>query len=377
MNDGGGGIDRAWLLYGAYGFTGELIAREAVSRGQRPVLAGRSRARTEALARELDLPCRVFDLEDGSRLREGLAGIAAVLHAAGPFSATYRAMVQACLDVGCHYVDITGEIDVLEGVLALGNRAREAGVVLLPGAGFDVVPSDCLAVRLAGRIPRPSHLDIAFIASGRPSAGTLKGVVEGLSRPGRIRSGGRLVDVPHGAIVRMVPFSDRSRRCVSIPWGDVSTAWHSTGVASVRVFTPMPGPVHGMTRALAWLGGRAAVRGAALKVLDRFRGGPGGAELARGRARVWAEVRNEAGERASGELTTPNAYAFTADSACEAVLELLDARATGPAPGAWTPAKALGSGFVDRLSGVSWTLPVQGATGGGGRERDGVVARDK
>ncbi len=357
MSDDGQSAGGRWLLYGAYGFTGGLIARLAVARGLAPVLAGRNRARTEALARELGLPSRAFPLDDADQARAGIDGMAAVVHAAGPFAWTYRSMTEACLGAGCHYLDITGEIEVLEAVHALDDRARDAGVVLLAGAGFDVVSTDCAAVRVARRIAAPTHLDIAFTASGRPSTGTLKGMVEGLARPGQIRRDGRLVDVAHGRLTRTIPFTDRPRSCMCIPWGDVSTAWYSTGIPEIRVFTPVPRGLLRTSGPLRWLSRQRPARRAVQALLDRLRGGPDAAELASGMARVWAEAWNEEGERAAVELTTPNAYAFTADSACTAVTELLRDDYAGPPAGALTPAMAFGSGFVDRMKGVTWSRP--------------------
>jgi saccharopine dehydrogenase (NAD+, L-lysine-forming) len=355
VTDGGQSRSRSWLLYGAYGFTGELIARLAAARGLAPVLAGRSHARTEALARELELPYRVFPLDDADGAQAGIDGMGAVLHAAGPFAGTYRPMTEACLRSGCHYLDITGEIEVLEGVFSLDQRARDAGVVLLPGVGFDVVPTDCAAVEVARRVAAPTHLDIAFTVSGRPSTGTLKGMVEGLARPGTIRRAGQLVDVPHGQLMRSIPFTDRTRDCVSIPWGDLSTAWVSTGIPDIRVFSPAPRALRRMSTPLQWIARRPLARRAAQAMLDRLRGGPDDTELASGAARVWAEAWNDDGQRAWVELTLPNAYAFTADSACTAVTELLGADYRGPPAGALTPAMAFGSDFVGRMAGVRWS----------------------
>ena len=225
-----------WLVYGAYGYTGRLIAQRALERGHRPVLAGRDRARVEQLARELSLPCRVFDLADGDRVARGLEGMSAVLHAAGPFVRTWRPMVDACIEAGAHYLDITGEIAVFEGLHSLDRAARDAGVALLPGVGFDVVPTDCAAAKVARRLVAPVELDLAFHARGGISRGTLKTAIEGLGGPGKARRDGRIVDVPIGALQREIPFSDRQRTGVAIPWGDVSTAYHSTGIPDVTVY---------------------------------------------------------------------------------------------------------------------------------------------
>ena len=75
-----------------------------------------------------------------------------VVHAAGPFIKTFRPMVEACIKHGKHYCDIDGEIAVIEGIAEYDAQARAAGVMLLPAAGFDVVPSDVL-VRPARAAP--------------------------------------------------------------------------------------------------------------------------------------------------------------------------------------------------------------------------------
>ncbi len=344
---------RIWLLYGAYGYTGRLIAQRAVECGEEPILAGRDERRLAGLAEELSLPYRVFGLDDPDTVARGVDGTAAVLHAAGPFALTYRPMVEACLARRCHYLDITGEIAVLEGLFALNARAREKGVVLLPGVGFDVVPTDCLAARVTAQVPDATHLDIAFLASGRPSGGTMKGMVEALASPGWERQAGRLVEVPLGSVRRRVDFSDGERELVSVPWGDVTTAWHSTGVPNVRTFTRVT-PLQGALLRVA----RTAARSAALRTLARAivggLAGPGYRELADGGVRCWAEARNDSGRAAAGELAGPNGYALTADAAVAAVRTLLAPGYDGPDAGTLTPSLAFGPEFVDGLDGVRW-----------------------
>lgn len=154
------------LIYGANGYTGTLVAQRAVERGLRPVLAGRNADAVGAVARRLDLPHIAINLDDVAGLEAALHGRVAVIHCAGPFSKTSRPMANACLRTGVHYIDITGEIAVFEELHARDGEARAAGVMLLPGAGFDVVPSDCLAVHLKRRLPEATHLALAFRGLG-------------------------------------------------------------------------------------------------------------------------------------------------------------------------------------------------------------------
>ena len=184
-----------WMIYGANGYTGRLVAREAVARGLRPILAGRRREELEAMGRELGLEVRVFGL-DAAALDLGLKGVGLVLHCAGPFSETCAPMLEACLRARAHYLDITGEIDVFAYCHQQDARAREAGIVVLPGSGFDVVPTDCLAAQLKRDMPDATSLVLAFEAGGGPSPGTAKTSVEGLGKGGRARIGGEMRRVP-------------------------------------------------------------------------------------------------------------------------------------------------------------------------------------
>src|SRR4051812_44120316 len=130
-----------FLLYGSYGYTGRLIATRALEMGLRPLLAGRDAGKVRAHAAELGLEHRAFALDDTAAAHAALGEAPVVLHAAGPFARTAAPMAQACLRTKTHYLDITGELAVFEAMAELGARALDAGVMLLPGAGFDVVPS--------------------------------------------------------------------------------------------------------------------------------------------------------------------------------------------------------------------------------------------
>lgn len=345
-----------WLLYGAYGFTGRLIARRAVEAGLSPLVAGRDPSRTRRLARALGLEHVAFGLDDDDALRRALGRCAVVLNAAGPFVHTFRPVVEACLATGTHYLDITGEVEVLERLHRLDAPARAAGIALLPGVGFDVVPTDCAAARAAGSVREPTHLEIAFHAASGPSRGTALTAVEHLHRPPLERRDGRLVEIPGGFATRPIPFADRERIGVAIPWGDISTAFRSTGVPNVRTYIA---PGDGRVRWLRLLRRARPLlllppARVALRKLVRSRvEGPGEEELARGRSRVWCRARSgTTGEEAEVELTTPNGYTLTARSGVAAVQGLLAGTAGGRARGFLTPSLAFGPDFVERLPGV-------------------------
>jgi short subunit dehydrogenase-like uncharacterized protein len=332
------------VVYGAYGYTGELVARRAVERGLRPVLAGRDPERVARLARRLDLPHRAFPLDDPEAVEGGLAGAAAVLHCAGPFVHTFRPMAEACLRAGCHYVDVTGEVAVLEGLFALGPAAERAGVMLLPAAGFDVVPTDCLAAHLARRLPGATRLALAFQALGRMSRGTARTVLEG----GASR-GGRRTRQP---AARTIDLGEGPRRAISVPWGDVFTAPWSTGIEDVAVYAVLPRPMLLAAPLLLAAGPLLrirAVREAAVSALARGRPGPTAAERARARSLVWGEAAGPDGRVARARIRAPEAYAFTAMAAVEIAARIL---AGGARPGFQTPSTAFGPDLVLSIPGV-------------------------
>ncbi|SEO84970.1 saccharopine dehydrogenase family protein [Actinacidiphila rubida] len=336
-----------WLLYGATGYTGRLIARRSAARGMRPVLAGRSAAKLLPLAAELGLEHRVFGLDDAAAIRRGLEGVDAVAHCAGPFVRTALPMAQACVDTGTPYLDITGEIDVFESLHALGPRAAAAGVVLLPGAGFDVVPTDCVAALLADRLPDATQLDLAFLVGGGASPGTARTALAGAAEGGRIRAGGEIRAVPVGSRQVRAVFPSGARTVVSVPWGDVSTAYHSTGIPDITTYTAVPAPALAASRVLRV----GPLRGALAGLAGRVVRGPGERALAGTRSEVWGRARDAAGNTVTATLTGPNPYSMTAD----AVLRIVERLPSLPA-GFRTPSMALGADFAGTLEGVTVTM---------------------
>jgi short subunit dehydrogenase-like uncharacterized protein len=338
------------LVYGAYGYTGQLIVREAVAAGIPLILAGRDRQRTEALAREHGLPCRVFGLE-----APDLSGVRAVLHCAGPFSRTAAPMVDACLRAGVHYLDITGEISVFEALAARDAEAKHAGVLLLPGAGFDVVPSDCLAAHVARRLPTARSLRLALWTRGVISHGTATTLVENLGGPGAVRREGRIVPVPAGHDRRTFAFGAERREAATIPWGDVSTAFYTTGIPNIAVYTVLPAAV---MVGMRWSGlfgpllRSAPVQRQLQRYIDGRPAGPTDAEREAGSCRIVAEAEDDAGKVVQSLLTAPEGYTLTARTA----LELARRAAAGDAPiGFQTPARAYGADFILGFAGVTRT----------------------
>ena len=340
------------MLYGANGYTGQLIAREAVRRGLAPILAGRDEGKVAALAHELGLSHRVFALDrDAAR---HLGGMALALNCAGPFSATGAPMMDACIRSGAHYLDITGEIAVFEQAHGRDAKAREAGVTLCPGVGFDVVPTDCVAAALKAALPDASHLRLGFDMRSAISPGTAKTAMEGIARGGQIRRGGRIVPVPHGYRTRRIDFGDGERASVTVGWGDVSTAYYTTGIPNIEVYAAVPPAAAlamrlGLSGVLGRLMAVPPVRSVLARRADNTQG-PDANARAKQPSFVWGEAANAAGMRRTCRMRTANAYDVTVNASLAVVASLLD---RAPSGGFVTPSRLMGQEFAQRLPGSS------------------------
>ena len=334
------------LVYGAYGYTGDLIARLAAKKKVRPILAGRSREPLERLGRELDLPTRVLGLDDPAALDAGLSDVDVVIHAAGPFSRTSKPMVDACLRTKTHYLDITGEIDVFEACAARDAEARAAGVMLMPGTGFDVVPSDCLAAHLARRLPTATHLRLAFTpVGGGSSHGTALTAVEGLGKTNLVRENGVIKPVRIGERTASVDFGRGHRPALGIPWGDVSTAGHSTKIPNIEVYMGLPraavigAKIGGL---FGGLRGAAPIQRFLKSRIDAGPAGPTEEQRARAASLLVGEAR-DGKTTVSTRLTTLEGYTLTALASLDIAERVLAGKAE---PGYRTPAMVFGPDFI-------------------------------
>lgn len=348
MPDSDTDTDSTLLLYGAYGYTGRLVAEAAVERGLEPILAGRDPERVSAVASDLDLPSRTFDVREAAAFVDD---VDTVLNCAGPFEETADPMVDACIEEGTHYLDITGELSVFERIKRRDAEADDAGVTLLPGVGFDVVPTDCLAAHLKRRLPAATHLALGLDAAGTVSKGTMKTMLSGIGEGGAVREDGRLRWVPVGHKTRAIDFGEGLKRAVTIPWGDVSTAHVTTGIPNVEVYAAVPPSGRRLLGAANYLGGllsTAPVQAVLRRLVDRYVEGPDERTREEGYALVWGEARSP-GNRLVSRLRTPETYRLTVETSLLCAEKVL----SGDAPtGYQTPASAFGPDLILEVPGT-------------------------
>lgn len=343
------------MIYGANGYSGELIAREAKKRGFRPILAGRNEQQIKSLADFLKFKHRIFDLDQAGQI--DLSEVDVVLNCAGPFSKTAAPMIAACLAAKVHYLDITGEISVFAHAHGLDQAAKAAGVVLCPGVGFDVVPTDCVAARLKQALPDAQELVLAFDGQGGMSRGTAKTSVEGLKSGGMIRRDGVLTKVPMAWKSNEFFFDpERKKSAMTIPWGDVYTAFITTAIPNISVYMALPKASIAGAKRLRWFApilGLAPVQAFLKWRIDARAAGPDEDKRAKTQSVVLGQVRNAAGKTVSARLIAQNGYALTVDAALLIAQQVLDGTTK---TGYQTPSMLCGAALLERLQNAQLSI---------------------
>ncbi|HRG24468.1 MAG TPA: saccharopine dehydrogenase NADP-binding domain-containing protein [Chitinophagaceae bacterium] len=346
-------LTTTFLLYGANGYSGELIARYASQYNLHPILAGRRKEAIEPLAAKYGLPYRIFDVNDTTTLLTALKEVNVVMNAAGPFDQTAKQIVEACLQTGTHYLDINGDISVFELIKRFDEAAKKAGILLLPGAGFDVVPTDCLAMHLKNKMPDAVSLKLAFATlGGSLSHGTATTMANKLGEGGAARRNGKIVHEPLGQRGMWVDFGQKKLFVMSIPWGDISTAHFTTGIPDIECYTGISRKVFyflKLQRFFNWALRTDFIRKKLKARINRLPAGPTDAQRDRATGFVWGEVTNAAGEKITARLTGPEGYTITVHASLIIIRKVLNGDFKA---GYGTPAGVWGEGLIYEIPGV-------------------------
>jgi short subunit dehydrogenase-like uncharacterized protein len=341
-----------FVIYGATGYSGCLIVARALELSLRPVLAGRDAEALAALGARTGLPWRAAAVTDGAALDAAFAGARVVLNAAGPFSQTAEAVVEACFRGGAHYLDITGEVRVIERLAERHAEACRRGLMLMPAVGFDVVPTDCLAAHVVRRLPGAQRLATAVTQPRFLSAGSIKTLLDGVD-VGVVRRDGAVQPQPVGSVERRFDFGWGPVSCLNVSFADIATAYFTTGVSNVTTFVEAPPFVHmvlALSRTFAWALRTPPWQAVVQGWTDVL---PPDPDLAHARddvtMRVVAEAEDDEGGCVRARLRTPEAYTLTAAAAAAILARVSDGDFE---PGFQTPARVYGPDFVLSLPGV-------------------------
>jgi short subunit dehydrogenase-like uncharacterized protein len=338
-----------WMIYGAYGYTGELVVQEAIAQQRRPVLAGRNEAKTKAVAEKYNLPYKAFGVDDAG---DFLQDIDIMINCAGPFDQTAEPLMDACIEHNVHYFDITGEIPIYEAAHDRHDQANKADVVLCPGVGFDIVPTDTLAALLARELPQATHLELAFNFGSLPSQGTARTAIVNIGVGGLIRSEGEIKPVGLGHSIRKIPFPNEPLTAVSFPWGDVFTAYHSTGIPNTIVYNAMPAALcwaQKLTNPIRGFLARPFMQKRLLGLMEKFLdAGPDENIRDTAGTEFWGRAKAADGREVSATLTGPSVYVMTAELSVAAALH---AESAVPDGGYYTASRLLGADFLSDRKG--------------------------
>jgi short subunit dehydrogenase-like uncharacterized protein len=346
-------MQNQFLLYGANGYTGKLIANLSSTYNLQPILAGRTEALIKPLASALQLPYRIIDLDNKQQLQKALAEVKLVLHAAGPYAYTAKQMIEACLETGVHYIDINGDISVFEMLKKYDAVAKEKNIMVMPGVGFDVVPTDCIALQLKNKMPDATHLKLAFASiGGGLSHGTATTMAGKIGEGGAIRENGKIVRKPLGQKGMWVEFGEKRLFVMTIPWGDVSTAYTTTGIPNIEVYTGIAPKVYRALKlqwAFNWLLRTGFVRNIIKKKIKAGPAGPSDEQRSKSSSLVWGEVSNAKSEKITACISCFDGYTLTAHSSLIITKKILDGDFK---TGYQTPAGCYGENLVMEIPGT-------------------------
>lgn len=342
------------LIYGAYGYTGRLIVKECLKHGIKPIIAGRNPEKAMTFANKHGLEYDVFELDEREKLENWLKRGEVVIHCGGPFIHTAKSMVQACLATNTHYLDITGEFQVFDLIKEYGEKAKEKGIMLLPGAGFDVVPSDCLAKHLHNKLPSANDLKLAFVSKGgKLSRGTAKTMIENLGEPQTVRRDGDYEGVPMGKSAREIDYGEFRQISMGISWGDISTAYHSTGIPNIEVFSGTNEQQLAKVRRAARLSfmlRSRTIKNFLMRQMDKRSDGPKEKRRNESEMYLWGQI-SDGSKSIEARLKTPNGYTLTALTSVLIAKKILDGDFK---PGFQTPSSAYGEGLILEVDGCTF-----------------------
>lgn len=342
-------MKKNFIIYGAYGYTGALITDLAVKKGLKPLLVGRSEQKLSALANSYNLPYQVADVKNLKVLNAMISDYALIINCAGPFSETADQVIRYCIEKQIHYTDITGEIGVFEMAKTFDQEAKEKNVMVMPGTGFDVVPSDCLAKYLSEKLPDAIDLELAFKGDGGPSHGTILTAISGLGKDGAIRKDGKIIAVPNAYEVKKFDFDQPGMSAATIPWGDVSTAYFSTKIPNIKVFMAMPPKAIQGMKMMKYLKGILGLSFVQKLIKSQVKaGGPSDDIRAKSNSYLIGKVTNDKGASLMAKLKTLDGYTLTAEASILIAQKILEGNLKS---GYQTPSSVYGHQLILEIRG--------------------------
>jgi short subunit dehydrogenase-like uncharacterized protein len=342
----------SFLIYGASGYTGKLIVELSIKKGLKPVLAGRTESKIKPLAEKYGLEYLIFGLDKIEDIVQNIAKFPLVLNCAGPFSRTAKLLVEACLIAKTHYLDITGEIEVFERIKSYDSQAKKKGIILMPGVGFDVVPTDCMAKYLSAKLTDATHLELAFTSiGGSISHGTVTTMVESLGNKGFARENGIMVYKSTGYKGKWIDFGSLKQFAITIPWGDISTAYSTTRIPNIETYAGASKSAYFFMKLQILFNPilrTKFIKNLIQKYVDDKITGPNESHFQNGKSLIYGKVTNAKSEIFEGRIETIEGYRLTAEASVLITQKVFDLEGIS---GYQTPAGLFGYGLILEIEG--------------------------
>jgi short subunit dehydrogenase-like uncharacterized protein len=313
------------VLFGATGYTGRLTAEAMATAGVGPVLAGRDRARLEALAGRLGgLAVAEADTARPGSVRDLVGPGDVLVSTVGPFMLRGEPAVKAAVDAGATYLDATGEPPFLHRVFSEHGPRAAGRCALIPAFGYDFVPGNLAGALALAQAGEATRVTIGYFVTGGGgfSSGTMASGAGLLLEPGFAWRGGELRRERTARRVRAFPIGGRDWLAVSYGGSEhlalpriapglreveVYLGWFGRRSRALQVFSAVGAPLARVP------GVRAVTRAAIGPLAGRTGQGPDEAARRRGGSLVVASATDAGGrELAQVRLHGPDPYTLTA-----------------------------------------------------------------
>jgi len=322
------------LIYGATGYTGRLISQRAKDLNLDFVIAGRSSNDLASLAAALGVEFYTFPVENQDAWKNALEDVNCLINAAGPFKETAVHTIEACIENGVHYLDISAELDSYQLAESLDLAAKEAGVMLISGAGM-FVSYDALALHTALRVESPQKLSVAFRHFGGFSRGSVKSSKNIIDIGMLFREAGEVKSWKDPQ-PKSFDFGNGEEECLPTPLGGIILSFKSTGIPNIDEYFQLKLPAAGMP---------------ALDI-DSLPDGPTEEERAEGRTKLSAEVTGADGRVVRSIVDAPSGYTLTPLSVVAVACRVLNGKFKS---GYQSPASAFGESIINDIPDTSIT----------------------
>ena len=332
------------LVYGVLGYTGNLFIEHSLDTNL-PIVLGARQKEVKILAEKCGMEHRVFEINDVQNIIPYLSDIKAVINLANVSYGINKYLIDACIQTKTHYVDLASEYpDILE-IYKLHHMALTNGVMLMPGAGFNLAPTD-IAGRIASELlPNPTKLSLGFATFGNASRGTIKTVLKMTAETGYSRLSGKLVVAKPASEKRLFQAEGKEYSLINNPlMGDSLAGFISTNIQNITTYSYYPWIlVQFMKGRMNWL----------RKFLLRYSHwffplGPTEDELKRQHTYTWAQIENQQNQKLTVTIKGPQAYIFTA----KIIGSIVNLLAKGKANAGFTPPSFYGRNLIEGIGGV-------------------------